>query len=641
MRVFIAGLRKIPVNEVQNGEKMILFLLEMPVFLLLAGKGKVPFLISLCVYLAFCSGIFMLQKNRSRIFPDIHYPIPSILITSALSLLFYFRWNSSRRIIDPAGISGNPPKQICLQLASFLGLLAVFGVDHLLKVMISVIGRGHADESRSLSAFEKIAYIFLSGFLIISLNSQCSPIYAFNDWDDANTIFTVGKAILKGFVPYKDLYEQKGPLMFFLQVPGAAISFDSFTGIWIVEAVFVFIFLYFSYKTAELLIDPNILIFTPILAFLVYGSYSFSRGNSAEEYCLAFTSYALYAGVKAIKKKRLPNKREYILIGITSACVLWIKYSMLGIYLGWYLIFLVTAVKNRQVREFVQGTGWILLGIFMAAAPILVYFAVNSSLRILFEVYFVNNITLYTKEGLSLIDKIGDGLKNIVSNNFPIFLLSVSGLFWLCIRDHFRYCALYAASFLGMFLIVYHGGYFHQYSSLIFGIFAVPGLCCLSDLSAKISFSLSPLRNISNHETVFGVSSFFLSLWLMTFFSSNMFYLKYEKEDLMQYKMKTVIEKSDIKDPTILNWTWGETGVNTVMGLIPDIRFFCWNNNPNLEIEIRARETYLREKAVDFIIYYSNADNYPEFENYQYAGSIDGTFNYKIGYYHFFIPEES
>ena len=53
----------------------------------------------------------------------------------------------------------------------------------------------------------------LAAFVMILLCSKSSPLYPMNDWVDVNCFFTVGRGMLHGLVPYRDLYEQKGDLL--------------------------------------------------------------------------------------------------------------------------------------------------------------------------------------------------------------------------------------------------------------------------------------------------------------------------------------------------------------------------------------------------------------------------------------------
>ena len=81
-------------------------------------------------------------------------------------------------------------------------------------------------------------YAFLIAFLTLMLASKNSFLYPFNDWVDANAFFTVGKSMFHGIVPYKDLFEQKGPLLYFIYGIASIISFKSFLGVFILEVLF-------------------------------------------------------------------------------------------------------------------------------------------------------------------------------------------------------------------------------------------------------------------------------------------------------------------------------------------------------------------------------------------------------------------
>ena len=59
---------------------------------------------------------------------------------------------------------------------------------------------------------------------MLGVCSKSSPLYPMNDWVDVNCFFTVGRGITHGMVPYLDLYEQKGPLIYFLYALAALIS---------------------------------------------------------------------------------------------------------------------------------------------------------------------------------------------------------------------------------------------------------------------------------------------------------------------------------------------------------------------------------------------------------------------------------
>ena len=74
--------------------------------------------------------------------------------------------------------------------------------------------RSQGPEVGGRLAKSELAILVISAAVTITIVSACSPLYPFNPWDDANCFFTVGRGIIHGLVPYRDLYEQKGPLLY-------------------------------------------------------------------------------------------------------------------------------------------------------------------------------------------------------------------------------------------------------------------------------------------------------------------------------------------------------------------------------------------------------------------------------------------
>ena len=97
-----------------------------------------------------------------------------------------------------------------------------------------------------------IIYLFLISFIILMFSSKNSFLYPFNDWVDANAFFTVGKSMFHGIVPYKDIFEQKGPLLYLIYGFASLISFKTFFGVFILEVLFWTVALIYFYKILKL-----------------------------------------------------------------------------------------------------------------------------------------------------------------------------------------------------------------------------------------------------------------------------------------------------------------------------------------------------------------------------------------------------
>lgn len=576
------------------------FVFLIPHLLLLSGPDKVSAAVSAAVYLFSAILLLKAHKNHSG---GISHPLEAAACSLCLAVLFYLRWQDSAVFAALESLPKMPAKRICGITASVLSLLSLYGSELLVSAAVKLL---HGKNSSPVSGRTgETLYIGMCSVVFITLISKCSPFHAFNDWVDPHTMFTVGKSILHGMLPYRDVFEQKGPLLLLLHSVGALISFDSFIGIWLLEIISCFAFLSFSWRIIRMRAGEKALPLVPCLALAVFTSLSFEQGDSAEEFCLPLLFYALQAGYCALHNGMLPKKREWFLIGVTSACVLWMKYSMLGFYLGWIIAVWFFARSQGRGRDVLKGIGLIAAGVLAVTLPILIWFAAADGLPDLFEVYFYENMFLYPKTAdlygnFALHVNLLNGLLNFILFSTPVFISAVLGLIWSGKHDTksaFR-CVLY--SFIGLFLVVYFSGRFYTYYSLIFGVFAPYGFLWLADAARKIRLP----------ERLFGslpgtVQAVMLCLCVLGafLFSGNMRSLALEKSDYPQYRARDLIRASGIESPTLLNYQFLDMGVNTIAGLMPNQRFFCGFNLPLDEIAA-DQHACLDSGCTDFVLTY-------------------------------------
>jgi hypothetical protein len=78
-------------------------------------------------------------------------------------------------------------------------------------------------------------------FCLLFFCSKMSPLYAFNEWVDVNAYFTMGKGMMNGHVLYKDLFDHKGPLLYFIYGLGYLIDKAGFTGVFLLQLLANFV----------------------------------------------------------------------------------------------------------------------------------------------------------------------------------------------------------------------------------------------------------------------------------------------------------------------------------------------------------------------------------------------------------------
>ncbi len=618
---------------------MSFLLSEIPVFLLIAGKGRNHFLISLSIFLVITAAGFVIFKKKQIPFRfKISYPIAGSLLSLTLAVFFFLRWHDSGRIKPIANFLKLPFQQTCILIALLLALMSLVGIDHLIRLCVFFITGCADDKYYEPNGKSIILFIMLTAFLTLFLNSRCSPLYPFNDWVDPNTMFTVGKGVLKGYVPYRDLYEQKGPMLIFLHTLGAAISYHTFLGIWIIELTACFAALFLIYKTTTLFYDRKLFVIIPFIAAVIYGTSAFRAGDSAEEYCLPLTLYALYVGIKVLKNEGIPKFKEFFLIGITSGCIFWMKYSLIGFHIGWALFFFFYSLYRKKIIPFIKGIFFIIAGVLVSGIPSMIYFGANSALKSFFESYFYNNLFLYSNDTMSFDYKMLSGYSYWIKYSPLPMYLSCFGMLWALIKKNRELFFMICLTFISTYLCIFIAGTNHGHTSFALCIFSFFGIWNLLEI-LKLIISSQILTMIKTNR--FSGAFLIISLILLVRFSYNMKFLEFPKEKMFQFQMKDIIERSHVTNPTVFYYKIGDAGVNTVAGLIPELRFFCDYNNSKMTEISEVQSNCIENQCADFIISRSKFENFhPDFHTYDYQGWIVGMADETLEYYHYFTPKK-
>ena len=531
------------------------------------------------------------------------------LICVLAGVRFYFMWMPSSLVTGIAS-SVHLSKESFLEIAACIGsLLALYAVRIALYTGLNLAGRIAKQQSEIVPLHDvgyripKKSYVFLlvTAALIITICSKSSPLYLLNDWVDANCFFTVGKSMLHGKVLYRDIFEHKGFYLYVLHALGYLISNTSFFGVYLLEIAAAFVFLVYACKTALLFCsDADVIYLIPILAAFVYGTQAFSHGDSAEEFCLPLLAYALWAGLKAVRNHETPTLKEFFWVGVTSGCVLWIKYTMLGFYLGWFIVPAYLMVRSRAWKKLGASVAAIALGVGAATLPVLVYFAANGALHDLWQVYFYDNMFVYSSaEGVKhgTLANIVRGSYNALQNNGEITLSIILGIAWFGMAKKGVILAQLLCSMLCTAVFVFCGDNQPRYYAFVFAAFVPNALPMLGWLLTYIPQSMRRYG-----RWALPVCGILLALLL----NNNAYMLRYTEEDLPQFVFKPYIDQ--VEDPTLLNYGFLDGGFYTVCGIIPHCKYFCRTNMP-LEEMLQTQNDYVEQGLSDFVVTRGNEIN--------------------------------
>lgn len=422
--------------------------------------------------------------------------------------------------------------------------------------------------------------IFLIGAIFITLMSKNSFLFKFNDWWDANAFMTVGKGIWEGVVPYRDLFEQKGPYLYLIYAFASLISNKTFIGVYLLEVIAMFINLIFIRKIIKLYYKDEKYSFLGIIiyCFASFFVFTFGHGGSAEEFTIPFMLISLYYYINYLKNAKNGKIEKKILLinGIIAGIVFWIKYSLLGLWLIFAATMCLTPLFKKNIKEaFINGLIFI-SGMLIASIPCLIYFAINNSIGNLFNIYLLVNMTSYAKK-VSLLEKIWNMLSILFGNifgNIPYLVLIFIPLIALYKKDIIKgnksskIWLTIAFLFTGIGAFV--GGTSYFYYGYILTPFTILGILYIIYIIDRKKIK------IKNYHLI---ALIFIALTILITTSDNTQYMKWEKNDYAQFIFADIIEKSEEK--TLLNYYGLDFGLYTTSGITPKYYFFMKNNIPN------------------------------------------------------------
>ncbi len=229
----------------------------------------------------------------------------------------------------------------------------------------------NANESNRNFRIRNLVLLALVSVLIL-LNSPLFPFSSGLSDADSSAFRYIGKQMLKGQLPYRDIFAHSGPLIYLLNALGYLLQHQ--WGIWIIEVIFMTVFLYASLKTTRLFSEYNsirlVSLFFTILQLIRF----FDGGNLPEEYALPFLAVAQYYFLEFLICHKSSFGRM-ILSGICISQVLMLKLDMAVSLLVYLLTIMVTLLLLRKFLRCLLYVSTLLLGLTIGLAPYLIWLA--------------------------------------------------------------------------------------------------------------------------------------------------------------------------------------------------------------------------------------------------------------------------
>ena len=264
----------------------------------------------------------------------------------------------------------------------------------------------------------------------VNLFCSClSPLYRLDGCCDTAMFYMVGKAWYYGMLPYVDVIDVKGPLLFLLYRIGYALSPGGTMGCYMLYSLLTFCTFVFLYKTARVYSLTRWQSLLAVLVSLVflYETNSFSEGGKSEEITRCMIAGVMYGTCLIMKSYSLKSIRVGgVLIGFGAVVCLLVKYNACVPVFVAFVCIACALIRRKNWR----WLGQFVLSVIMAALCVLIPMCVYlHSLGILVSCYDVYvTFNLQTLQGVGTLT-----LPNIVSIitkvvQFPDTIVVFAGL---------------------------------------------------------------------------------------------------------------------------------------------------------------------------------------------------------------------
>ncbi|MBO5998178.1 MAG: hypothetical protein J6P87_00655 [Lachnospiraceae bacterium] len=506
------------------------------------------------------------------------------------------------------------------------------------------------------------ALLCLTGaFLIMMICTRSSFLYPYNNWDDSNSYFTMGKSWFHGYVPYRDLFDQKGPWLYFVYGLCSLVSPTDFTGVFILEIIIAAICIGLMYRSAVLFLKPCAAMPAAVItAALIYSSRSFYWGGCSEELLLPFLLWPLYHFMRILRSsdpdERFSSGRLVCITGFCCGMAAATKFILLGFFMAYALIVVleVFSVKGLSVgRKFLnclKKAGLFLLFVLIPFIPWLIWFACRGALDDWYRDYIYTNVFLYSSFGAN---SKGLDIAGTVKSLLKIF-------YWLC-RQNLQYMlpavigmaaslsgvlgtktgrkdllknAALPFMFLALFIGIFIGGSELPYYSFPLTAFAITGTIALFGAAASFIRRITagkrmkdrPERTAAGGQILFIVTALLAVIagtCLSLSLTMNRYYMSYRKDDVFLSRFSEIIAVDGRPDATLFNYNCLDCGLLTAAGLYPGSGCYWFQTQtlPTDEV-LDEQHRYILEGLTDYVVARAS---YPDFiyDRYELADSFD------------------
>ncbi len=242
--------------------------------------------------------------------------------------------------------------------------------------------KNRLDELIALGLSSTLAFFFLIQSSVHPFNG-CALVV------DAGVFRTVAFMMEKGYMPYRDTFDHKGPIIYLINYLGAQIHY--YRGSFVLEFISLVIVLFFMYKIAKLSQSAPWAMLTMVISLTMLFKY-FGGGNLTEEYALPFITVSSFYFLDYYLNKTI-NKIRLVICGACFGGVLMLRPNMIAVWAVFCAAIFIKLIFEKEYKTLGGFMGWFIAGMLIIIVPIILWLMLNHSFRPFIEDYILFNKT--------------------------------------------------------------------------------------------------------------------------------------------------------------------------------------------------------------------------------------------------------
>ncbi|MBV9266461.1 MAG: hypothetical protein JO061_09865, partial [Acidobacteriaceae bacterium] len=163
--------------------------------------------------------------------------------------------------------------------------------------------------------------------------------------DDSSVFAYIGWLMHRGYVPYRDVWDHKGPLLYELNYLGWLISPDSTIGIGLLQAAIYLVCFYLLWRILDGLGVPQVPIYISLFFAMTCLAQVGQGSNMAETWAIAAIAISHWVAYRALSGG--VRAHHAVLLGLSFAACFWIRPN-LCVVPGFAILFAREASRRQR-----------------------------------------------------------------------------------------------------------------------------------------------------------------------------------------------------------------------------------------------------------------------------------------------------